>query len=726
MRKMGRTAAPIKTWTPRSAQGLVMTMMVLVQNSLTIPAALGEKRPVIEPRDGRGDETATAGKTTATGRDVPRQNWLRHEELSFSRGGRRRNQQLRAKQERTPHAPVSSGKPHNQQEWEQEPRQLEGTTRGTPELSVGIDIPEDGDSALAQIYRASTAHPTNGVCPVAIHNSNSVLLKSDRDDTAASTAIVGASAVWDRLRQASTASSRLRCPSPPCCLGVHEHTYGGGDLGEEMSHIQGAVVVRRPDLVQDPGSLAPAHDLDFVKTFQSYFPIAQSSLLRFVVSLLLSVVALLLRASNLLYCRSSLLPGNTTHPDPLTRGFVVTCWNRRLVEADGFNLTSTHHHVFPTFKSLLVATSFLGAVREGNPTAAQLLTPYCSGEDPRQHIEECVRIPTLVSMANVYSNKKGALWNDNDFIMPVNCQGPRRNEVDIARQAALNGLPRSLPQYDKVFVMAQEWSPNYYHFTVEHLPRITLALDILLENPEIMISMHYYQHDPLHHDISAVREVQMEMLEILGINRNRIVFAREEMHANLAIVPTTSNCGDPDLHMVNMLRNRFLQGLFPTTNGVPPAPPRPVIVLVVRSKLRGLTNNEQVKEALKRNFPSFKVVEFFGTGSLRDQLETFATAAMIIAPHGAGLANMIVAPLHTPVLEIGTLACPPCFLRLALKLHHIYARHPGGDWPLECHTWYEPGVDEIVELARDLLEAKRLADDALELPEVVEAHREHA
>lgn len=36
--------------------------------------------------------------------------------------------------------------------------------------------------------------------------------------------------------------------------------------------------------------------------------------------------------------------------------------------------------------------------------------------------------------------------------------------------------------------MAQEWGPNYYHFTVEHLPRITLALDILIENPDIMVS----------------------------------------------------------------------------------------------------------------------------------------------------------------------------------------------------------------------------------------------
>ena len=50
------------------------------------------------------------------------------------------------------------------------------------------------------------------------------------------------------------------------------------DIGEEMSRVRGAVVVRRPDLIQDPGMLAPANSLDFVQTLQSYFTIFKSSL----------------------------------------------------------------------------------------------------------------------------------------------------------------------------------------------------------------------------------------------------------------------------------------------------------------------------------------------------------------------------------------------------------------------------------------------------------------
>ena len=52
------------------------------------------------------------------------------------------------------------------------------------------------------------------------------------------------------------------------------------DLGEEMSHVQGAVVVRRPDLTQSPNLLmVGSNKLDFAKTFDSYLPMFRDCLL---------------------------------------------------------------------------------------------------------------------------------------------------------------------------------------------------------------------------------------------------------------------------------------------------------------------------------------------------------------------------------------------------------------------------------------------------------------
>eukprot|EP00903_Cladosiphon_okamuranus_P015446 g14266.t1 len=498
-------------------------------------------------------------------------------------------------------------------------------------------------------------------CPVVQHQPNSM-----PDDSLRSTITRGTAEVWAKLQLAVSAES---CQSEgECCRGKHIHTYRGGDLGEEMSHIRGAVVVRRPDLTEAAGSLAPAHDLDFVRTLQSYFPTSRDSLLS------------------------------------------------RMVEAKAANKTA-EEPVGPRYPTLLDATSFLEAVGDGDPAAGELLTAYCDraeAETPRRAIADCLRVPTVVSMADVHITTGGYIWNEDDYVVPISCASHVKGEEQERAHAAALVAGISLKEakrYEKVFIMSQEWGPNWYHFTVEHLPRIMAFLDVLLENDDIKIAVHHHGHDKWH-DTGREYDAHLEMLAMLGIRRERILLVKEEIHADLAILPTSTVCGDPDTHLINMLRHRLLQGMYPGTGGVPPLPPRPTIVLIVRNSIRGLQNNDEVREALEDNFPDYDVVEFFGTGSVQTQFEAFTSASLIVAPHGAGLSNTIVAPLHTAVLEIAPIQCPPCFLRLTLKLHHIYARHTGGEWNMECNNWYEPDVDDIVRLSRDLLEAKREADEA--------------
>jgi len=48
------------------------------------------------------------------------------------------------------------------------------------------------------------------------------------------------------------------------------------------------------------------------------------------------------------------------------------------------------------------------------PQNARLLTPYCTNVegDQRKPINECLRTPAVVSIADVYINKAGFVWND--------------------------------------------------------------------------------------------------------------------------------------------------------------------------------------------------------------------------------------------------------------------------------------------------------------------------
>ncbi|CAN0001623.1 unnamed protein product, partial [Ectocarpus sp. 6 AP-2014] len=420
-----------------------------------------------------------------------------------------------------------------------------------------------------------------------------------------------AESVWAMLAEAA---KHPLCSSPPCVEGnrIHEEWM---DIGEEMSRVDGAAVVRRPELI-DTGSspnplLSPVNSLDYVKTLQSYFPIFRDSLFS----------------------------------------------SMRVETQEGL-------------EELPILQRFLDAVEDGDDSAAKYLSAsYATGPAEEKLASDGYEsVSAVVSMADVFINRDGYFWNDKVFVAPNSCRSTEKASLTNTRHRP------DIESFEKVVVLAQEYGQAYYHLLVENLSRITVVKDLLVENPDVKI------------------------------------------HADLAIVPPSTVCGKPNAAMVNLLRHHLLQfnlenfprvqlvgrpGLYPHTGGVPPVPPRPVIVLVVRVKKRGLQNNAEVREALAQNFPDFDVVEFNGVEHIRAQLEMFATASMIVGPHGAGLSNIVVSPLHTMILEIGPIDCPACYINLAIKLQHIYARHTGsdpGDDP--CDSWYEPNVDEVVSLAR--------------------------
>ncbi|CAN0467220.1 unnamed protein product, partial [Ectocarpus sp. 12 AP-2014] len=122
-------------------------------------------------------------------------------------------------------------------------------------------------------------------------------------------------------------------------------------------------------------------------------------------------------------------------------------------------------------------------------------------------------------------------------------------EANLLGPRGRTALPTSAESYDKVFVMTQRWGNEYFHFLVENLPRITPMLDILWENLDIKIAVHAAQPGSAGHP-----KFILEFLELLGISNDRIIFVQQEIHAVLAILPSSTSCGQPDTQMINMLR----------------------------------------------------------------------------------------------------------------------------------------------------------------------------
>jgi len=103
-------------------------------------------------------------------------------------------------------------------------------------------------------------------------------------------------------------------------------------------------------------------------------------------------------------------------------------------------------------------------------------------------------------------------------------------------------------------------------------------------------------------------------------------------------------------------------------------PPRNV-VLLKRSNRRFLVNHDEVEElvhnlTLEYKF-TFKLYSDNPLPSLNETLDIFHNAAVVVAPHGAGLSNLLMVPTGADVIEVlNKVDVVLCYHALAYQLGH--------------------------------------------------------
>ena len=135
------------------------------------------------------------------------------------------------------------------------------------------------------------------------------------------------------------------------------------------------------------------------------------------------------------------------------------------------------------------------------------------------------------------------------------------------------------------------------------------------------------------------------------------------------------------------------------------------LLIIDRGKrVRSLIQHAQLVKRLKQTYESSGyIVEEFGPAvleaPLREHIEVFNRAAVVIAPHGAGLSNLIFCREGTAVVEIGFdsskgMQLDEMYFQLSLGLHLRY-------WLIMGRGSYVGKIDANVD---DVL---RVVDDAL-------------
>lgn len=194
-------------------------------------------------------------------------------------------------------------------------------------------------------------------------------------------------------------------------------------------------------------------------------------------------------------------------------------------------------------------------------------------------------------------------------------------------------LPREVT--GRLGVLATRGDVNYYHFLIDVLPRLA----VLAAVPEIEAPTTWY--------VPLATGFQRELLSLAGISPESCIDSSVDPHvrAETLVVPSP-----PSMVVVNppWVVEWLRSVLLPTP--IDRVPGRRVYVTRGTSgNNRAVSNEADVIAALQAR--GFDCVDP-GAMTVAEQIRTFAEATIIVATHGAALANLVFASPGSTVIEL--------------------------------------------------------------------------
>lgn len=195
------------------------------------------------------------------------------------------------------------------------------------------------------------------------------------------------------------------------------------------------------------------------------------------------------------------------------------------------------------------------------------------------------------------------------------------------------GPPRHVP--GRLGVLASRGDRNYYHFLIDVMPRLAIAE----QGGEIAPPDRWY--------VPAKPGFQRELLGLAGLTEDQWIDSTANPHvqADVLVVPgLPSNIVRNPPWVVGFLRRRLMpqpiarvpgRGVYITRGDAP--------------NNRRVVNEASVVAALRDL--GFSTADP-ATMTVREQIECFASASVIVAPHGAALANLVFTSPGAAVVEL--------------------------------------------------------------------------
>jgi hypothetical protein len=198
-----------------------------------------------------------------------------------------------------------------------------------------------------------------------------------------------------------------------------------------------------------------------------------------------------------------------------------------------------------------------------------------------------------------------------------------------------------------VAVVTSQAHQRYFHWLFDILPRFDL----------IRRSKMHVDHYVVNSELSF----QKESLDILGIPTEQIISPQWATHieAQTLILPSLPG----KLGVMTPRSCEFLRATFLPIRHQKPIAERLIYITRRNALTRRVLNEQELLDRMSRY--EFEAVELENT-SIARQAELFANALLILAPHGAGLANVVFCSKNSALIEfMPDTYNNPCFEILA-------------------------------------------------------------
>lgn len=227
----------------------------------------------------------------------------------------------------------------------------------------------------------------------------------------------------------------------------------------------------------------------------------------------------------------------------------------------------------------------------------------------------------------------------------------------------LSRLPPLRETAETVALLGMRESGIYYHWMVDVLPRFHLLQKLGIPADKYVLNGNW------------LAPFQFETLDMLGIPRERLLFSDDDMHlrAKRLLVP---GC---EFGIVPKWALRYVRHELMEKPGIRPHGERVrLFISRARAKKRRLLNEAELASRLSRH--GFRAVEL-ETMPVAEQIRLFASADIVIGPHGAGLTNLIFCKPGTKVIEL-------------FSPNHMHTCYPVISSHMDLEHYYLVGVGE--------------------------------